>query len=77
MQGQDEVENCTPELTSRKQLFSKSSIRASSRRFTPYGRTPKSRQLKGKYTTKHLYMVELEIGDGYKCTVKLNVTSFY
>ncbi|CAC5403309.1 CENPL [Mytilus coruscus] len=32
----------------RKQLFSNTASRRSSRRFTPYGRTPKSRQLKGK-----------------------------
>ncbi|XP_063441770.1 centromere protein L-like [Mytilus trossulus] len=48
MRGQDEVDNCTPSLSSRKQLFSNTASRRTSRRFTPYGRTPKSRQLKGK-----------------------------
>lgn len=47
MHGQDEVDGNTPNLTTRNHVL-QSSARRISRRFTPYGRTPKSRQLKGK-----------------------------
>lgn len=49
MSGHDEVDNCTPVLSARKQIISSSTTRRSTRRYTPYGRTPKTRQLKGEF----------------------------
>lgn len=48
MSGHDEVDNCTPVLSARKQILSSSTTRKSTRRYTPYGGTPKTQQLKGE-----------------------------